>query len=53
MYPAQIIGRDMKKLRNREIPMVKVLWQGQTEEEATWEVEEEVKKKYSQLAGIL
>ena len=33
--PIQIIDREVKKLRNKEIPLVKVLWQSQQYEETT------------------
>ncbi|XP_070025082.1 uncharacterized protein [Nicotiana sylvestris] len=43
--------RQARKLRNKEIASVKVLWRNQQSEEATWEVEEEMKKKYPHLFG--
>jgi len=33
----QILDFKVKTLRNKEIPLVKVLWRNQTVEEATWE----------------
>ncbi|XP_062112747.1 uncharacterized protein LOC133823910 [Humulus lupulus] len=36
--PIIILARELKVLRNREIPVVKVLWQNK-EDEATWELE--------------
>ncbi|XP_070046022.1 uncharacterized protein [Nicotiana tomentosiformis] len=44
-----ILDRQVQKLRNKEIAFVKVLWQNQQVEEATWEAEEEMKKKYLYL----
>ena len=43
--------QDMKQqiLRRRVIPLVKVRWANHSIEEATWEREIEIKKKYSQL----
>ncbi|XP_070034680.1 uncharacterized protein [Nicotiana tomentosiformis] len=41
--------RQVLKLRNKEIASVKVLWQKKQVEEATWEAEEEMKKKYPHL----
>ncbi|KAL5557043.1 hypothetical protein UlMin_039279 [Ulmus minor] len=35
--PVQILDRKTKTLRNKEIPLVKVLWRNQKMEEATWE----------------
>ncbi|XP_070046861.1 uncharacterized protein [Nicotiana tomentosiformis] len=47
--PISILDRKVRKLRNKEIAFVKVLWQNQQVEEATWEAEEEMKKKYPHL----
>ncbi|XP_070041251.1 uncharacterized protein [Nicotiana tomentosiformis] len=44
-----ILDRQVRKLRNKEITSVKVLWRNQQVEEATWESEEEMKKKYPHL----
>ncbi|XP_070034725.1 uncharacterized protein [Nicotiana tomentosiformis] len=41
-----ILDRHVRKLRTKEIASVKVLWQNQQLEEAIWEAEEEMKKKY-------
>ncbi|XP_070025184.1 uncharacterized protein [Nicotiana sylvestris] len=38
--------RQVRKLRNKEIASVKVLWRNQQVEEATWEAEDEVKMQY-------
>nr|CAD1820567.1 unnamed protein product [Ananas comosus var. bracteatus] len=35
--PLRILDREVKRLRNREIPYVKVLWSNHEEREATWE----------------
>ncbi|XP_070017549.1 uncharacterized protein [Nicotiana sylvestris] len=47
--PVAILDRQTRKLRNKEIASIKVLWRNQQIEEATWEVEEEMQKKYSHL----
>ncbi|XP_062088700.1 uncharacterized protein LOC133795260 [Humulus lupulus] len=47
--PVQILDRKNKVLRNKEIPLVKVLWRSQTIEEAMWEREDEMKAKYPDL----
>ncbi|XP_071939157.1 uncharacterized protein [Coffea arabica] len=41
--------REVKELRNKKIPLVKVLWKNHGMEEATWELEEEMQKKYPDL----
>ena len=38
--PVKILDYKIKTLRNKEIPLVKVLWQNQKTEEATKEQEE-------------
>ena len=35
--PVEILARDVKELRNKRIPLVKVLWRNHKTEEATWE----------------
>ena len=44
--PVSIIDRQVRKLRSKEIPMVKVVWRSHTNEEATWETEELMRSKY-------
>ena len=40
--PIQVLASESKVLRNKIIPMVKVLWQHHSEEEATWELESDM-----------
>ena len=47
--PVQILDRREQVLRNKTIPLVKVLWRSHTVEEATWEREEQMKRHYSHL----
>jgi len=51
-YPEELVRildqRD-QVLRNKVIPLVKVLWSNQHEKKATWEREEEMKISYSHL----
>ena len=47
--PVQLLNRKVKKLRNKQIPLVKILWRNHGVEETTWEVEEEMQKKYLEL----
>ena len=44
--PVQILDRKEKVLRNKVIPLVKVLWRNQKIEEATWEPEDSMKSRY-------
>jgi len=50
--PVRILDRKTQVLRTKSIPLVKVLWQHHSFEEATWELEEEVRKKYPELFGM-
>ncbi|KAL0286800.1 UNVERIFIED_CONTAM: hypothetical protein Sangu_2719700 [Sesamum angustifolium] len=47
--PIEILDRGIKKLRNKEIPMVKVRFSHHSPREATWEVEENMREKYPYL----
>ena len=47
--PVQILAREERRLRNRSILMVKILWKNHGHEEATWELEEEIRQKHPQL----
>ena len=38
--PVEILAQETKKLRNKRIPLVKVLWKNHKTEEATWKSEE-------------
>ena len=49
--PMQILDRDVKVLRRRSVPLVKVLWRNHGKEEATWETEEAIRQQYPQLFG--
>ncbi|TYK11555.1 ty3-gypsy retrotransposon protein [Cucumis melo var. makuwa] len=40
--PVEVLAREVKMLRNREIPLVKVLWRNHRVEEATWEREDDM-----------
>ena len=47
--PEEVLDEQIKKLRTKEIPMVKVKWSYHSPKEATWEVEEAMRKKYPKL----
>ncbi|CAM8936916.1 unnamed protein product [Rhodiola kirilowii] len=44
--PEAILDRQVKRLRNKEVFSVKVLWKNHTETEATWESEKDMKARY-------
>src|SRR5262249_39102481 len=48
-HPIRILDRKTQELRSKSIPLVKVLWQHHSFEEATWELEDEIRKKYPGL----
>ncbi|WMV14160.1 hypothetical protein MTR67_007545 [Solanum verrucosum] len=47
--PVQILDRQVRKLMTKEVASVKVLWRNQFFEEATWEAEKDMKKRYPNL----
>ncbi|CAL1405964.1 unnamed protein product [Linum trigynum] len=47
--PVSIVDHQVRILRSKQIPMLKVIWRNQEEEAATWETEESMKKKYPEL----
>ena len=47
--PVRIIDTKEQELRNRTINWVKVLWENHEPEEATWEIRDQVQKKYPHL----
>ena len=47
--PIQILDTKIRQTRNKEIPMVKVLWSNHKMEEATWEVESLMREKHPEL----
>ena len=51
-HPIQLLDHRVKQLRNKSIPLVKVLWASHDSSEATWETEEDMKKKYPYLFVI-
>nr|GEV51405.1 putative reverse transcriptase domain-containing protein [Tanacetum cinerariifolium] len=47
--PIEIMDREVKKLKKRQIPIVKVRWNSRRGPEFTWKREDEMKRKYPQL----
>ena len=47
--PMQIVDRREQILRNKVIPLVKVLWGNHEIKEATWESEAHMRNQYLQL----
>ncbi|WMV29342.1 hypothetical protein MTR67_022727 [Solanum verrucosum] len=45
----QIVDRQVRNLRTKEVASVKILWRNQFVEEATWEAEKDMKKRYPHL----
>ncbi|PNY05237.1 retrotransposon-related protein [Trifolium pratense] len=50
--PLRIEGREIKKLRNKEIASVKVIWGGPAGENATWELESKMRSSYPELFSV-
>ena len=47
--PLRIEDRRVKQLRGKEIPLVKVIWGGASNEDATWELESRMRDSYPSL----
>nr|GEU58198.1 reverse transcriptase domain-containing protein [Tanacetum cinerariifolium] len=47
--PIEIVERDVKKLKRRRIPLVKVRWNSRQGAEYTWEREDQFKTRYPHL----
>ena len=47
--PVRIEGREVKKLRGKEIPLVKVVWGGPAGESLMWELESKMLESYPEL----
>ncbi|KAL0345704.1 UNVERIFIED_CONTAM: RNA-directed DNA polymerase [Sesamum radiatum] len=50
--PIEILDRSIKKLRNKEIPMVKVKWSHHSPREAIWEVEENMRERRTSIYSL-
>jgi hypothetical protein len=46
-YPVKILDTSERVTRNKRIKICKVQWSHHTEEEATWEIEEELKSEFA------
>ncbi|GJZ08484.1 putative reverse transcriptase domain-containing protein [Tanacetum coccineum] len=51
--PIEIIDREVKKLKQSRIPIVKVRWNSKRGPELTWEREDQIRAKYSRLFLII
>ena len=47
--PVAIVDRQVRRLRNKEIAMVKVQWHRNSPEECTWEMKQAMMDQYPQL----
>jgi hypothetical protein len=47
--PVKILDRDEKVLKNKRVPLVRVLWRSSRIEEEIWEREFEMKEKFPHL----
>ena len=50
--PIKILDQKEQILKSKTIPLVKVLWRNFSQEEVSWELEAEIKKKYPHLFGM-
>ena len=52
-FPVAIVDRQIRQLRTKDIPMVKVLWSNHIAEDCTWETEAMIRVAYLYLFQIL
>ena len=52
VQPVAIVDQEMKQLRSKVIPMVKVLWRSDAIEEMTWEPESFMRNHYPYLFEV-
>jgi hypothetical protein len=45
----KLLDRKVQELRTKSIPLVKVLWRNNEIEEASWELEDDIHKRYPSL----
>ncbi|GFS41553.1 hypothetical protein Acr_00g0075070 [Actinidia rufa] len=50
--PIEIVDRRDQVLRNKVIPLVRVVWRNHSYEESTWEREDEIRERYPSLIGM-
>ena len=48
-YLVAIVDRQVRQLRTKDIPMVKVLWSNHSVKDCTWKTEAEMRKTYPYL----
>ncbi|KAI3748431.1 hypothetical protein L6452_11493 [Arctium lappa] len=51
--PEAILERETKRLRHKEVVMVKVQWRHHRGTNVTWESEEDMKRRYPRIMGLL
>lgn len=49
--PEEIVARRMRKCRNQALVELLVRWQGQNQEDATWESYSDLRETYPHLVG--
>ena len=49
VQPVAIVDQEMKQLRSKVVPMVKVLWRSDTIKKMTWEIEAFMTNHYPYL----
>ncbi|XP_056695378.1 uncharacterized protein [Spinacia oleracea] len=48
--PVKILDSKVRSTRTKDVKIVKVLWSNQESEEATWEADDDMRKKYLDLS---
>ena len=48
-YPVAVIDQQVRQLRSKSIPMVKVVWKNHSVEDCTWELEQDMRDQFPHL----
>ncbi|KAM6593650.1 hypothetical protein CsatA_001353 [Cannabis sativa] len=51
--PVRVIEKGIKVLRNKTVPLVKILWSDSSDREATWELEKDMQNQYPELFSTI
>ena len=48
-HPIAVLERGMRRLRSKDIPMLRIQWSRRGPDEATWETEDSIQRNYPEF----
>jgi len=48
-HPIAVLERGIRRLRSKDIPMLRIQWSRRGPEEATWETEDSIQRNYPEF----